>query len=150
MGNQTKISAGECQLMSAGSGISHSEKNQHPSQTLHLLQIWLLPAENNTEPRYQQIRLDDELGITQIVSPTEQQGLMHIKQDAAVYRLKFSAGQQIELPSSRPYGYLHLINGQGSVQDKALTTGDALITKDESNLTFSAFSEGEALWFDLV
>ena len=150
MGNQTKISAGECQLMSAGSGISHSEKNQHPSQTLHLLQIWLLPAENNTEPRYQQIRLDDEWGITQIVSPTEQQGLMHIKQDAAVYRLKFSAGQQIELPSSRPYGYLHVINGQGSVQDKALTTGDALITKDESNLTFSAFSEGEALWFDLV
>jgi redox-sensitive bicupin YhaK (pirin superfamily) len=150
MGNKTTISAGECQLMSAGRGVSHSEKNQHTAQTLHLLQIWIIPNQENTEPRYQQVRLGDEVGITQIASPDSNEGLMHIKQDAAIYRLKFNAGQTIALPSVRPYGYLHLINGQGSVQDFSLSTGDALIAKDESSLTFTALTEGEALWFDLV
>jgi hypothetical protein len=150
MGNKTTISAGECQLMSAGSGISHSEMNHHATQTLHFLQIWLKPNQENTEPRYQQIKLNDEFGLVHIASHIENQGLMHIKQDADIYRIKFDAGQKITLPSLRPYGYLHLINGQGSVQDMALSTGDALIAKDETSLEFTAFTKGEALWFDLV
>lgn len=149
MGNKTTISAGECQLMSAGSGISHSEKNQHTAQTLHMLQIWVVPNQENTKPRYQQVRLD-EFGVVQIASPHPNEGLMHLKQDAAIYRLKFNVGQKIELPHSRPYGYLHLISGQGAVQNMSLSTGDALISKDETQLSFTAFSQGEALWFDLV
>ncbi|MCB1673358.1 MAG: pirin family protein [Moraxellaceae bacterium] len=150
MGNKTTISAGECQLMSAGRGVSHSEKNQHPTQTLHLLQIWLVPNQENTEPRYQQVRLDNSKGLVQIASPNEGEGLMHIKQDAAIYRLKFETGQTIKLPHQRAYGYLHLINGQGSVQNINLNSGDALISKDEQSLEFVSHNAGEALWFDLA
>ena len=150
MGNKTTISAGECQLMSAGRGVRHREKNQHPTQTLHLLQIWLVPNQENTEPRYQQVRLDNSKGLVQIASPNEGEGLMHIKQDAAIYRLKFETGQTIKLPHQRAYGYLHLINGQGSVQNINLNSGDALISKDEQSLEFVSHNAGEALWFDLA
>jgi len=149
MGNVTKIKAGEFQLMSAGKGISHSEMNSHPTQTLHLMQIWLVPAEQNTEPRYQQMQFADNQQVALIASPVEQEGSMHIKQDAAVYRLKFKQGEQIRLTSDRQYGYFHLIDGQVAINEIALTTGDALISKDESDLVFTALSDGQALWFDL-
>lgn len=149
MGNTTKISAGEFQLMSAGKGVSHSEMNSHPTQTLHLMQIWLVPAEQNTEPRYQQMLFADSQQLALIASPIEQEGSMHIKQDAAIYRLKFNQGEKISLPSDRQYGYFHLIEGQGVINDVGLSTGDALISKDESALIFTALSNGQALWFDL-
>lgn len=149
MGNKTTIRAGECQLMSAGSGISHSEMNKHPSQALHLLQIWLYPNQNNTEPRYQQIMLPTDDGLTLIAAPKEQAGSMHIKQDAAVYRVKMNAGQQLALPIARKNGYLHIINGQTIINEMLLTSGDALISQNENTLTITAVSDSEALWFDL-
>lgn len=150
MGNKTTISAGECQLMSAGSGISHSEMNRHPTQTLHLLQIWLYPNVRDSEPRYQQIRLANDNNLTLIASPNDSQGTMHIKQDAEVYRLKCSAGQIQDLPANRKYGYLHIIRGQAQVQTQQLNTGDALISHDEPSLTLTAQTDVEALWFDLT
>ncbi len=149
MGNKTTISAGECQLMSAGSGISHSEMNKHPTQTLHLLQIWLYPNQSNTEPRYQQIMLPTTDGLTLIASPEEREGSMHIKQDAAIYRLKLHAGQTQTLPIVRKNGYLHLISGQTIINDTLVTTGDALISQDETTLSITAIADSEALWFDL-
>lgn len=150
MGNKTTISAGEFQLMSAGSGVSHSEMNRHPAQTLHMLQIWLYPNVSNTAPRYQQIRPSADTGVHLIASPDELPGSMQIKQDAAIYRLKFDAGQQLVLPGTRKNGYLHLIAGQATVQDQTLRQGDALITENEAALTLIALDAGEALWFDLA
>lgn len=150
MGNKTTISAGECQLMSAGSGISHSEMNRHPTQSLHLLQIWLYPNVNDTKPRYQQIMLPMGEGLTLIASPEEHEGSMHIKQDAAIFRIKLNAGQIQALPIARNKGYLHLIRGQGQAENHLLTTGDALISHDEHTLTLTALTTVEALWFDLA
>ena len=150
MGNKTTISAGECQLMSAGSGISHSELNRHPTQRLHLLQIWLYPNVSNTEPRYQQIMLPTEDGLTLIASPEECEGSMHIKQDASVFRVKLNTGNVQTLPIARKNGYLHLIRGQAQVQEQLLNTGDALISQNESTLTITALTDVEALWFDLI
>jgi redox-sensitive bicupin YhaK (pirin superfamily) len=150
MGNKTTISAGECQLMSAGHGISHSEMNRHPTQALHLLQIWLYPNTRDTEPRYQQIRLVDDNSLTLIASPTDNAGSMHIKQDAEIYRLKLSAGQLQSLPASRAHGYLHMISGQAEVQGKQVIAGDALISQQEQTLTLNALTDIEALWFDLT
>lgn len=149
MGNTTKISAGEFQLMSAGKGVSHSEVNSHPTQTLHLMQIWVVPAEQHTEPRYQQMHFADEQQLVLIASPVEQQDAMHIKQDAAIYRLKFKQGEHISLPHARQYGYFHLIEGQGALNDAVLNTGDALMSQDVTDLSFTALTEGQALWFDL-
>lgn len=150
MGNKTTISAGEFQLMSAGSGVSHSEMNRHPAQTLHMLQIWLYPNVSNTPPRYQQIRASDQPGIQLIASPVEAiPGSMHIKQDAAIYRLKFTEGQHLVLPQQRQHGYLHLIKGQATVRDYSLNSGDALISSAERDLSLAALTDGEALWFDL-
>lgn len=150
MGNKTTITAGECQLMSAGSGISHSELNRHPTQRLHLLQIWLYPNVSNTEPRYQQIMLPTEDGLTLIASPEECEGSMHIKQDASVFRVKLNTGNVQTLPIARKNGYLHLIRGQAQVQEQLLNTGDALISQNESTLTITALTDVEALWFDLI
>jgi redox-sensitive bicupin YhaK (pirin superfamily) len=150
MGNKTTITAGECQLMSAGSGISHSELNRHPTQRLHLLQIWLYPNVINTEPRYQQIMLPTEDGLTLIASPEECEGSMHIKQDACVFRVKLNTGNVQTLPIARKNGYLHLIHGQAQVQERLLNTGDGLISQNESTLTITALTDVEALWFDLI
>ncbi|PTQ87703.1 pirin family protein [Agitococcus lubricus] len=149
MGNQTTIRAGECQLMSAGTGISHSEMNRE-SSTLHMLQIWLYPHSKNTTPRYQQIHLTNDEPLQQIAAPEPMANAMHIQQDAAIYRLKFKQDQQIILPRQYINGYLHLIQGGGSVNQWQLATGDALkVEQHEASLVFHALADGEALWFDL-
>lgn len=68
MGNTAQIRAGEIQVMSAGTGVYHSEFNPDPEQTLRLLQIWVIPAKRNTQPRYDQIPLKN-LAIPEMLSP---------------------------------------------------------------------------------
>ena len=85
MGNESKIHAGEWQLMSAGTGIQHSEMNQG-NEAVHLLQIWIIPNVQNAEPTYQQIERDPKLTPNEwqlIVGPNAN-APMHIRQNAEV------------------------------------------------------------------
>ncbi|MDR1681928.1 MAG: pirin family protein [Candidatus Symbiothrix sp.] len=84
MGNGSVIRAGEVQVMSAGTGITHSEFNAHPDEAVNFFQIWVFPNEKNVKPRYDQQKFDFEANkncLTQIVSPSPDNDGLWIHQD---------------------------------------------------------------------
>lgn len=109
MGNQYVVPAGDVQVMSAGTGVMHSEFNDSETDTVHFLQIWITPRAMGTEPRYQQKRIEQHGKLTPLVTSDGREGSLMMQQDAAMYRLKLDASESIELES--PEGYLHLIEG---------------------------------------
>ena len=141
MGNSETIKAGEIQLMSAGSGVIHSEKNSS-DDPVHLLQIWLLPNEANTPPRYQQLELlnsQKQNQLTLIVSPNGEDQSLQIRQDARVYAggLTTTGSLDIPLEENRFY-YFHLAKGELSLNGHPFKAGDGTRIYDETQLTLSA------------
>ena len=148
MGNETHLRAGQFQLMSAGSGITHSEHNRQPHEETRILQIWLYPDRQNTAPGYQELQPDDRAGLRLIVSPDGADGSMRILQNARIYRLKLDADQRLKLPLDGSTGYLHVISGQVHLDRTLLTDGyGADATTDSREL--HTRTAAEALWFDL-
>lgn len=136
MGHEETVSAGEIQAMSAGSGITHSEYNASDSETLRLLQLWVLPREQNVTPQYDQKKFD--LGsdvFTTLVSPDGRSGSLRISQDAIFSRGVFSAGLEaaydLQIPGNGMY--LFIISGRVSIDGENLGPRDAVgITETES------------------
>jgi len=150
-GNQEVLPAGEFQLMSAGSGIAHSEFNASNEQRLKFLQIWIEPNEFDGEPGYQQKDFGRAPGLTEVISADGRNGTLKIKQDASVSQLILPAGESIALPvrQSRAY-YLHLIEGQLALDETELHPGDGIkLVKIDSLSASAGESAVRALWFDL-
>lgn len=82
MDHQTRLRAGEVQVMSAGTGIRHSEFNASTTDPLHFLQIWIIPEHRGGEPRYAQKDFSGAGGHTLLVSPDGRDGSLPIRQDA--------------------------------------------------------------------
>ncbi|PIJ51166.1 quercetin 2,3-dioxygenase [Erwinia sp. OLTSP20] len=150
MGNKEQIPAGEFQIMSAGSGIRHSEYNASSEEPLHLYQIWVIPDSVGITPRYEQRRFDDRQGRQLVLSPDARDGSLKVYQDMTLSRWVLSAGDHdaLDLQSDRRY-WLQVVKGDLSVNGKAVTTSDALAIWDESHLAVTAGSEAEVLLFDL-
>jgi len=150
-GNQEVLPAGEFQLMSAGSGIAHSEFNASNEQRLKFLQIWIEPNEFDGEPGYQQKDFGRAPGLTEVITADGRNGTLKIKQDASVSQLILPAGESIALPvrQSRAY-YLHLIEGQLALDETELHPGDGIkLVKIDSLSASAGDSAVRALWFDL-
>lgn len=152
MGNIQSLPEGEFQLMSAGRGVQHSEYNGSQSDLLKFLQIWIIPDEQGGEPGYQQKHFGFKPGLTQVVTPTGENGTLKIKQDASLSQLIVEPEKSFEMQvdTARKY-YLHLVNGQVKVNDVDLQPGDGIKIQDESHIT--ALNTGDdkvtALLFDL-
>ena len=86
MGNKEQVPAGEFQIMSAGTGIRHSEYNPSNTEKLHLYQIWIMPQENGITPRYEQRRFDAAQGKQLVLSPDARDGSLKVYQDMELYR----------------------------------------------------------------
>lgn len=151
MGNQTEVKAGEFQIMSAGSGVAHSEINPDDKETLHLYQIWIIPNEKGITPRYSQDRFDDKEGATLILSPNAENGSFKIHQDMKLWRHQYSANKQvqIELNPTRSY-WLQVVKGELDINGIPLSTSDALGIRQEDLLAVNTDSNTEFLLFDLV
>ncbi|RZU36955.1 hypothetical protein EV700_3168 [Fluviicoccus keumensis] len=148
MGNETHIRAGQFQLMSAGSGITHSEHNRQPHAETRILQIWLYPNRQNTAPGYQELPPDEREGLRLVVSPDGADGSMRILQNARIYRLRLAAGETLTLPLQGSTGYLHVISGQIHLDQTLLTDGDGAEASPDSR-ELHTLTAAEALWFDL-
>lgn len=160
MGNIGHISTGNWQLMSAGTGVTHSEINEG-DQPVHLLQIWLFPNINNLAPNYQEL----EFNITHqpnqwhlIVAPTqnppENFSKLLIRQDAKISASLINAGQNLPLLAEKKSNYLHVIQGRIHIKNekesKTLSTGDALIFDNSvADNLIQAESDTQLLWFEL-
>ena len=149
MGFHTQLKAGEVQVMSAGTGIYHSEFNATRDELLHFLQIWIKPANVGITPNYEQKDFSAVGGITLIVSPDGRDGSLQIHQDACLYKVSLENEiQHFPLASERTY-YLHVARGNIELNSQWMTAGDGAVITDEALLEFAAKDQAEALLFDL-
>lgn len=151
-GNVHILSAGEFQLMSAGSGIYHSEYNASPTEHLKFLQIWIQPNSFGNQPSYAQKDFGKQQGLTTIATPTGENGTLLIKQDAKLHQLvlKPNSKLSIDIATGRKI-YLHQVNGILSVNDIELNAGDGAKIENLHTLNFANRGQEEvtALLFDL-
>ena len=94
MGNKEQVPAGEFQIMSAGTGVRHSEYNPSKTEKLHLYQIWIIPEETGITPRYEQRRFDAKQGKQLVLSPDAREGSLKVHQDMELYRWALAKDEQ--------------------------------------------------------
>ena len=131
MGNAATIKTGDVQVMSAGTGIQHSEFNPNHDQHTKLFQIWLFPKYRNVEPRYQQITLDQSLqknNFAQILSPNPDDAGVWIHQDAWFYLSDFDKdfSKKLSLKKEGNGFYIITIEGEIEVNGEKLERRDAI------------------------
>lgn len=150
MGNIERLPAGEFQLMSAGTGITHSEYNPSTQDVLSFLQIWIEPSEFGIQPGYQQKNFAQKMGLQLIASPDGINGTLQIHQDVRLLQLRLAAmdSESYSLAPGR-HAYLHVVEGDVRVNDEILNEGDGAHIHDTEALSFYSVDGGEALLFDL-
>lgn len=150
MGNVEQLPPGEFQLMTAGTGVTHSEYNPSATEALEFLQIWVQPNQLGIEPGYQQKRFEPKTGLQLIASPDARDGSLLIHQDASLYQLCLQAGEvATHLLAAQRTAYLHLVSGTVEVNGKPLVEGDGATISDTDRVEFEALQSSEALLFDL-
>lgn len=146
MGTGSQLRNGEVQLMSAGTGVQHSEFNPSPDEALHLLQMWVFPSERGTEPRYEQkdFPLEERRGkLRLVVSSDGSDGSLTIGQDAKLFAGLFGAGEKAELSLAEGRcAWLHVARGEIRLNDLHLGPGDGAGIRDEKHITITGV-EGE-------
>ena len=147
MGNEEHITAGEWQLMSAGTGITHSEMNKH-DKAVHLLQIWIQPNVQDAEPTYQQIQLNpkDHPNQWHLIAGDESAPML-IRQNAEVKTAVIEKDQHLEITAKKKVNYVHVISGEVIIADHLVKAGDALVFDETATIT--ALQESQMIWFDL-
>ncbi len=157
-GMQEVLGPNEVQAMSAGTGVIHSEFNGSPTDLVHFLQIWIMPAENDVEPAYQQFKYDpaEKRGKLRLIAGPEKNTTppsAFIHQDARVYASILAPGEKIEytIPAGR-HAWIHTAQGNIKLNGQALKEGDGAAISDEKVLTLegSGAQGGELLLFDLA
>lgn len=154
MGQGGDIRYGDIQVMSAGTGVQHSEVNPSQDEAVHLLQIWIMPATQGLTPGYQQknFPLQDKLGCwCLLISPDAAQGSLTIHQDARVFAARLDGAQKLdyELAKGRR-AYLHLARGSLQANGHELSAGDALTYVGEDRVALCGVRDAEVLLFDLA
>ncbi len=154
MGNTEIIKNGDIQVMSAGTGVEHSEFNPNKDQQTKLLQIWLFPNKKNVTPRYQQISLNIEDRINnlqQILSPNPDDDGVWIHQDAWFYLGKFNAGNttQYHLKKEGNGLYVFVINGIIKVDNQTLETKDGFGITNFTMVDITSNSDAEFLLMEI-
>ncbi|MCX6147382.1 MAG: pirin family protein [Candidatus Kapabacteria bacterium] len=129
-GNEKNIIPGEVQIMSAGTGIYHSEYNSSPNEDLRFLQIWVMPKEKDIKPRYDQRFFDLNLRknlIQNVVSPSNSDALW-INQDAyfSLSNLEKNNSVEYKLNNDKNGVYIFLIEGEILVKDVVLKQRDSI------------------------
>lgn len=150
MGNKEQIPAGEFQIMSAGTGVRHSEYNASKEVPLHLYQIWIIPEKTGIEPRYAQRRFDDVQGRQLVLSPDARDGSLKVYQDMTLSRWALKNGEQgqVDIEAGRRI-WIQVVKGAVTVNGEAAGTSDAFAIWDETSLAIAASSDAEILLFDL-
>ena len=153
MGTGSVIRPGDVQMMSAGTGIRHSEFNASRQELVHFLQIWIIPNRQGVTPRYQQQRFADaeKRGrLRLIISPDGAEGSLSVYQDARVYAGLFDGAERqvLTLPENR-HAYVHVVRGALEVNGQRLSAGDGARLRQVRELTFAQGENAEVLVFDL-
>jgi redox-sensitive bicupin YhaK (pirin superfamily) len=154
MGSVGVIHSGEVQIMSAGTGITHSEYNHSKTEDANTLQIWLFPKERNIKPRYDQKNFNDVLKPNQLamlISPDKDADTLWINQDAVFSMGDFEPGQAINYDVKIPGNglYLFVIEGVAKIDGHTLNKRDALGVYDFSSLTIETEAQSRLLLMEI-
>lgn len=154
LGNHAQLKPGQIQVMSAGSGVKHSEYNPSKTERLHLIQVWFQPDRPNLRPRYAEwTPTSEQLAAPKvlIISNDGREGSAHISQDADVYRVKTESAGTISHELCQGRGiWFQLIGGDVEIGDVKLAPGDAVKSEDAGTFAFKSTGPVEALIFDLA
>lgn len=153
LGSGSVLRPGDVQLMSAGTGIRHSEFNGSEDAPTHFLQIWITPNETETTPGYQErfFTEDEKRGqLRLLVSPNGEDGALTIRQDARIYAALLDDKDAItQSINPERHGYVHIAKGRVTVNGHALKAGDGARILGESTLALDNGHDAEVLVFDL-
>lgn len=152
-GNRGVLEPGEVQVMSAGTGILHSEYNHSKESPVHFVQLWILPRTRGSKPCWEQRRFtrEERSGkLLPVVSSGDLKGSLAIDQDAQIYVSSLNAGEQV-VHVSKPNrkAYLFVTEGSVSVNGDTLATGDQARIDDEPELKIHADQAAEMMLLDL-
>lgn len=154
IGTGSVIRPGDVQIMSAGTGIRHSEFNHSKTEPVHFLQIWIVPDREGIAPRYAQKRFPDEekRGRLRLVGSSDgNEGSIVIRQDAQLFAALLNTGEQVthETAAGRR-AWLQVVRGTVRVNGHDVGAGTGVAAENEPKLTMSAQADGtELLLFDL-
>jgi redox-sensitive bicupin YhaK (pirin superfamily) len=153
MGNGSVIRPGDVQLMSAGTGVTHSEFNGSQTDLVHFLQIWILPSHPGGKPNYQEKKFPEAERLNQlrlVVSPTGEQGALRVQQDMRLYAALLEPEQRLQhdLTAGR-HGWVQVAKGDVQLNGQSLSAGDGVAISDEPSITLHSQHGAELLLFDL-
>ena len=154
MGNTAVIKQGDVQVMSAGTGIFHSEYNKNPDQEVKFLQIWVFPKQKGVQPRYDQITLDTgklNNQFYQILSPNPEDDGVWIHQDAWFHlgNLKPGSSQTYEVKRQGNGVYAFILEGNVNIAGQELGPRDGFGVWDTESLNILARSDAKVLLMDV-
>lgn len=153
MGNGSQMRRGEVQLMSAGTGVTHSEFNASNTDELHFLQMWVVPAETETEPRYEQKLFPEDARrnrLQVVVSPDGRDASLTIGQDACLLAGFVDAGHSITHATGGRILWLQVARGTLRVGDATLEAGDAAAIRDEDDVKITSVEGAELVGWSLA
>jgi len=149
-GGHGVIQAGDVQIMSAGTGVQHSEANASATEPVTLFQIWVFPKERNIKPRYDQRNFPSDDRVNKwkiIVSPKEADKALWINQDARFALANLDAGKELTYSNAfKGNGvFLVVIKGSVKINDQLLNKRDALGISETDSFTITATEDSELL-----
>ncbi|WP_028388950.1 pirin family protein [Legionella fairfieldensis] len=153
MGNGSVIKSGDVQIMSAGTGVTHSEYNASDDEEVHFLQIWITPNVQNELPTYQQKsflfeEVHDRFHV--VVSPDGEDNSLLIKQNARMLVGKFSKNNKTIVQTQLNHQYwLQMAQGIAEINGITLSAGDGLALQNEEMINIFSLTENNVLLFDL-
>jgi redox-sensitive bicupin YhaK (pirin superfamily) len=153
LGTGSQMRPGDVQLMSAGTGVMHSEFNPSRTESLHFLQMWVLPRKLRTRPRYEQKAFPAagrRAQLRLVVSPDGRDGSLTIGQDARLHAALIGAGDRVphELAEGRS-AWLHVARGRVALNGQALGAGDGAGLVGERAFELGGVDEAEVVLWDL-
>lgn len=153
-GHAGVIRPNDVQVMSAGTGIMHTERNHADHEPVHFLQLWIFPAQPNVSPRYAQHTFDPAAWKNQwafLVMPEQYQGPLWIHQQAFISRTCLEAGKQINYALHAPaHGvYVFVIEGKVRVADEVLDRRDGIGIWEVNQLSFESINACDVLLIEV-
>ena len=148
------ITPDDIQMMSAGTGITHSEYNPSPTESNHFLQIWIEPGLKGVRPRYSDnvVKPDAKQNVWKLIAgPDDSDASVNIYQDARIYASKLQAGASLDYTLERNrHAWLQVATGEVTVNGTKLEAGDAVASSRATALHVTASRDADVLLFDLA
>ena len=153
LGTGSVIRPGEIQRMSAGTGVTHSEWNHSKAEPVHLLQIWIVPAEPGIRPSYEQKAFDAAAMRNRphlVASPSGREGSLTVHQDVNLYAGRLEPGREIPLTlAPNRHAWVQMARGAADLNGVTLKEGDGAAVTGETRLVLGGVRDAEILVFDL-